>query len=244
MFYKKNVDICNAKQMFNFLKGHYKYDTMNSWNGLKSIANNVKAYNLGLEGDWGTALQYLEEDEYFTINMMIEDWEAEHKGYEVIFNGRSGGYLVLTSRHSNGNILPDIIADNDYEGFKEDCKYYYGGVKYYLPELREYTKLVQDFDKLCDQLRDYCNELSKRNFAEDKVVSVLDDFIWSYRDDMNYDGVEYPVLLDITKELINIKIDSEMRKFRALIHCFFEAVRTNHWQTIDDGSEIIKLKIC
>ena len=42
MFYKKGIDITNAKQMFEFLKGHYMYDTMNSWNGLKSIANNVK----------------------------------------------------------------------------------------------------------------------------------------------------------------------------------------------------------
>ena len=31
--------------------------------------------------------------------MMIEDWEAEHEGYEVSFNGRSGGYLVLYSKH-------------------------------------------------------------------------------------------------------------------------------------------------
>ena len=48
MFYKKGVDISNTKSMYNFLKNHEKYDTLNSWNGLKSIANNVKVYNLKL----------------------------------------------------------------------------------------------------------------------------------------------------------------------------------------------------
>ena len=71
MFYKKGIDITNAKQMFKFLRGHYMYDTMNSWNGLKSIANNVKIYNLKLDGDAWNALRYLEDDNYFNINMMI-----------------------------------------------------------------------------------------------------------------------------------------------------------------------------
>ena len=48
MFYQKGVDISNTKSMFNFLNNHFTYDTMNSWNGLKSIANNVKVYNLNL----------------------------------------------------------------------------------------------------------------------------------------------------------------------------------------------------
>ena len=32
MFYKTGVDITNDKQMFNFLKDHFTYPTMNSWN--------------------------------------------------------------------------------------------------------------------------------------------------------------------------------------------------------------------
>lgn len=245
MFYKTGVDITNTKQMFNFLRNHYMYDTMNSWNGLKSIANNVKIYNLDLEGDAWNALKYLEDDEYFAINSMIEEWEDEHEGYSVGFNGRSGGYLVLYNKNNNRSILPDLILDaEDYEDFKNACQDWYGGVKYYKNELRDYTKLVQDFDKLCDELRAYVNELSLRSFTEDKVVELIDDFIWSYKDDMDYDGIEFPALLDINKETISIRIDSEMRKFRALMHCFFDTLRTQYWTTLDDGSEIIKLQIC
>lgn len=36
MFYKK-INMNNNKEMFEFLKEHFTYWTMNSWNGLKSI---------------------------------------------------------------------------------------------------------------------------------------------------------------------------------------------------------------
>ena len=42
MFYKTGVDITNDRQMFEFLKGHFEYHTMSSWNRLYSIANDVK----------------------------------------------------------------------------------------------------------------------------------------------------------------------------------------------------------
>ena len=246
MFYKKGLDISNTKEMFEFLKGHFTYDTMNSWNGLRSIANNVKIYNLDLDGDCWNALRYLEDDEYFNINSMIEDWEAEHPNYKVGFNGRSGGYLVLYNKKGNGNVLPDIIIDTeDYEAFKEECTYYYGGVKHYKQELREYVELVRDFDKLCDELRNYVNELSLRSFTDDKIEVLMDDFVYDYKDDMNYMGVKYPeILATETADLIQIQIDPAMRELRSLMDCFFNALRTDYWKTVDDGSEIIKLKIC
>jgi hypothetical protein len=244
MFYKKGIDISNTKEMYNFLKTHYTYDTMNSWNNLKSIANNVKIYNLNLDGDCWNALAYLQDDDYFTVNSMIEDWEVEHEGYTVGFNGRSGGYLVLYSKHHNRNILPDYILDSDtYEDFKEYVKDYWGGVKYVKQDLREYTKLVQDFDKLCDEIRDYVNSLSLRSFTDDKIEVLIDDFVYDYKDDMNYAGVEYPDISDTTKDSILIKIDSEMRKWRSLMDCFFNCLRTDYWSIIDDGSSVIKLKL-
>ncbi|MBO7079721.1 MAG: hypothetical protein J6W64_07945 [Bacilli bacterium] len=162
MFYKKGVDISNTKSMYNFLKNHEKYDTLNSWNGLKSIANNVKVYNLKLDGDCWKALELLDEDEYYTINDMIYDFEHTHNYCRVGFNGRSGGYLVLYNKDNNCSVLPSEIEDtDDYEDFKEWCKYYYGSVSDYKSELRWYTQLVRDFDKLCDDMRDYVNKLSK-----------------------------------------------------------------------------------
>ena len=189
MFYVKGIDITNDKQMFNFLKDHYTYYTMNSWNGNSSIANNVKIYNLNLSGNCWNALTFLQNDDYFTINMMIEDWKAEHKGYSVGFNGRSSGYLVLYNNDNNRTVLPDEVAYNDdYEGYKEMCREYFGSVKDARYKLVEAVKLVQDFDKLCDQLRDYVNELSVKDFAEEALVEVVDRFNEDYYDDLAYLG--------------------------------------------------------
>lgn len=162
MYYKKGIDITNDKQMFNFINSHYQYDTLNSWNKLQSIANNVKLYNLNLKGDWTKALDLLfsegESDLVYNINDMLEDWEYAHKGYKLGFNGRSSGYLVLYNENNCKSILPDILQNDNYEDFKEDVRYWYGGLKYYRHELQFYTKLIQDFDKLCDDLRDLVEE--------------------------------------------------------------------------------------
>lgn len=244
MFYKKGIDISNTKQMFEFLKGHYTYDTMSSWNGLKSIANNVKLYNLNLDGDYHTALRFLEDEEYFTVNQMIEYWEYGHKGYQVGFNGRSGGYLVLYSEHSNGNILPDVITDAcDYKAFKEDCDYYYGGVKYYKSELREYTKLVQDFDKLCDNIRDYVNTLSLRSFVDDKINYLLDDFAYDYEEEFKTLNAKLPKIKLATDDLIEIMIDETMRKYKSLMNCFIYFIKSEYWSIIDTGT-VIRVEVC
>ena len=161
MFYQTGIDITNDKQMFNFLKNHFEYWTMNSWNRLSSIANNVKLYNLNLTGDWCVALSLLEAGDYDTISMIIHDWEREHPGYKVQFNGRCGGYLVLTNKGSNRHVLPEEITDSvDYEDYKEYCREYLGSVKMNRRVLVDYVTLVRDFDKLCDELRDYCDILS------------------------------------------------------------------------------------
>ena len=192
MFYQKGVDITNDKQMFNFLKNHFEYWTLNSWNRMESIANNVKLYNLDLTGDWGVALSLLEAGEYDTISMMILDWEREHPGYEVAFNGRCGGYLVLTDKGSNMHVLPETICDCDtYEEYKDYCKEYYGSVKANRWELVEYTKLVQSFDKLCDQLRDYCDELSRQTFEIVEMQRAVEEFNDTYSEDLEYLEFQY-----------------------------------------------------
>jgi hypothetical protein len=189
MFYLKGIDTTNDKQMFNFLKNHCHYYTMNSWNGLMSIANNVKIYNLKLSGNCWNALTFLQDDDYFTINMMIEDWEADHKGYKVGFNGRSGGYLVLYNANDNKTVLIDEVEYNDdYEGYKEMCREYFGSVKEARYKLVEMVKLVQDFDKLCDELRDYVNELSVKDFTQEALEEVVDRFNENYHDDLHLLG--------------------------------------------------------
>ena len=206
MFYVKGIDITNDKQMFNFLKDHYQYYTMNSWNGLKSIANNVKVYKLNLSGDCYNALTFLQDDDYFTINMMIEDWEVEHHGYKVGFNGRSGGYLVLYNANDNKTVLIDEVEYNDdYEGYKEMCREYFGSVKAARYKLVEMVKLVQDFDKLCDQLRDYVNELSTQDFAVRALERTVDLFNEYYSDDLTYLGYSELTVEDGKVDVSEIK---------------------------------------
>ena len=186
-FYQKGIDITNDKQMFNFLKDHFQYYTMSSWNRTKSIANNVKVHNLELSGDCWAVLDFLNNDDYFTINMMIEDWEAEHPGYTVGFNGRSGGYLVLGNANDNRCVLTDDIDECvDYEEYKRYCQEYYGSVKSNRSDLVAMVKLVQDFDKLCDDLRDYCDELSKKDFKKEAMEEAVDLFNEHYCDDLYY----------------------------------------------------------
>ena len=216
MFYKKGIDITNDKQMFNFLKDHYQYYTMNSWNGNSSIANNVKVYNLKLDGNCWTALAFLQQDDYFAINLMIEDWEAEHKGYSVGFNGRSGGYLVLYNDDNNRTILPDEVEYNDtYEEYKEMCREDFGSVKDARYQLVKAVKLVQDFDKLCDELRDYVNELSKQDFVKDNFQKAVDTFNEEYYDDLCHLGYDELVIVD---GKVNV---SEIRQLDCLFEAFY-----------------------
>lgn len=191
MFYKKGIDITNDKQMFNFLKNHFEYYIMNSWNHLDTIANNVKLYNLNLSGDWCVALSLLERDNYDEINLMINQWQEYHPGYEVYFNGCSGGYLVLKNEDNNYHILPEeIIEAEDYDEYKRYCKEFYGSVRANRDDLVRYTKLVQDFDKLCDDLRAYCDELSNQKFEVVEMEKAVEDFNSIYEDDLEYLGFD------------------------------------------------------
>jgi hypothetical protein len=189
MFYKTGIDITNDRQMFEFLKNHFTYPTMNSWNRQYSIANVAKMNRLGLTGDWWIALKLLESGEYETLEYMISDWMYAHTGYSVYFNGRSGGYLVLKDDSCYSNILPESIIDSDsYEEYKEWCRENYGSVKANRDELVKYTKLVRDFDRLCDELREYCDRLSNSSFEQIEMMKAVDQFNDQYYDDLELLG--------------------------------------------------------
>jgi len=106
--FSKKVDLRSRKEMIDFLTNHFRYDTMNSWNCSTSYAANVKIYNLGFNSaDEAKLYELRETNEFYTeINWMLDDFAAEHDHlWQVGFNGRSGGYLVL------------------YEGFKKPSEY-------------------------------------------------------------------------------------------------------------------------
>ncbi len=188
MFYKPYVDITKDKSMFNFIAGHPTYYTMNSWNRTRSIAHNVKLYNLHLEGDWCRALAHLESGEYDTISFMIQDWEREHPGYTVSFNGRSNGYLVLYNRAGSRSVIPDTLDYESYEDYKADMRDFYGSVKANRDELVEFVRLVQAFDRLCDEIRDFVNGLSKLSYELEEMQKIVETFNIDYSSDLDLLG--------------------------------------------------------
>lgn len=191
MFYTKGVDITKDKSMFNFIAEHPTYFTGNSWNRTRSIAHNVKLYNLGLDGDWCRALAHLESGEYDTINFMIQDWEREHTGYTVGFNGRSSGYLVLYNKDSYRSVIPDTLDYETYEDYKADMRDYYGSVRANRDELVEFVRLVQAFDRLCDEIREYVNDLSKLSYEKEEMFKIVEQFNDTYADDLELLGFDY-----------------------------------------------------
>ena len=222
LFYKGAINKRSGKALFNFLNEHFTYYTMNSWNGLESIANKVKIYELGLEGDKWLALGLLQNDDYESLNRMIYNWEEEHPNYEVVFNGRSGGYLVLTNKNDNINVIPNWISDYDnYEDFKANVKDYYETIKNCLDDLNYYVELVQSFDKLCDEIREYVNELSLTNtekLAEDELQGVVDNFNYAYEEDLMNMKIEE---LEVSKDDKGYYIDTnQLTKSNSLSDCF------------------------
>ena len=96
-FYHK-VDRRSRKAMTEFLSEHFRYNTMNSWNRSTSYANNVKVGEIGLTHEQDMKLFEIMEREgaYDEINDRIWEFGFDHDWrWQVGFNGRSGGYLVL-----------------------------------------------------------------------------------------------------------------------------------------------------
>ena len=101
--FSKEVDLRSRDAMTEFLVKHFRYNTMNSWNQSTSYANNIKVYNLGLSKEQEEKLYaMLDTAEFYTyINEMLYDFSAEHNHlWQVGFNGRSSGYLVLYQGYS------------------------------------------------------------------------------------------------------------------------------------------------
>ena len=136
-FFHKEINKQSRKEMAFYIKNHFTYDRLSSWNHWKGYANNVKIYNLGLT----------KEQEHKAYEMLLdcevdasEFWESicdsmeyfkDLTGQSMYFNGRSDGYIVTDI---------DVV---DYEDLKTMSK----------TELQKITEILQKFDKFCDDLR-------------------------------------------------------------------------------------------
>jgi hypothetical protein len=207
---------------------------MNSWNRTRSIAHNVKLYNLGLEGDWTKVIPYLfDESDVGCLQMYINDEISEfvrkNPSYNVGFNGRSGGYLVLYS-DSCKSMLPDCVDNyENYEDFKEDCKCWGYRVSDYLRELRDTVEVVREFDRLCDRLRDLVNGYSKASFDTDKLEYALARFEDEYGDDLENYNLSGPEMEGDKIRLNDIAFSN------AFMHCLFDCLGDDRKRAVTDS---------
>ena len=98
----------SRQTMLDFINSHFYYYTMNSWNGLRSIAANVKIHNLkSLTREEKNALYDLigVDGFYDDINIIVEDWQ-----YEM----QSNGYKITKEQYYEGTgwVYP---ADDNFE---------------------------------------------------------------------------------------------------------------------------------
>ena len=97
LFFQR-VDKRSRAEMTAYLSGHFRYNTMNSWNRSTSYACNMKLYKLGLDrGTEDKLWDMIQVPEFYErLNERIEDFNWQHNYlWQAGWNGRSGGYLVL-----------------------------------------------------------------------------------------------------------------------------------------------------
>ena len=160
----QEVDKRNRKEMIEFLSNHFRYNTMNSWNRSSSYANKMKIYTLDLPKEIEDKLWEMlnVEEAWFYINQHIRDYKLNGflpDGYDVGFNGRSGGYLVLYVEKYCGR---SIDQDADFENEEE----------WDIWALRNRVELVQSFDKLCDEIVDMAIWLAENMTVEEETYKV------------------------------------------------------------------------
>lgn len=153
-YFSQTVDKRSRSDMINFLKNHFRYYTMNSWNRSTSYANKVKIHAIPMPSDlrdlaFDVATGYIECPEFDVICQDEMQAFADDTGYAARFNGRSSGYLVIidTKRdYETGklSLLPGKDIDQ-YADFDDSDEWD-------MSQLKERVTLVQRFDTMCDNI--------------------------------------------------------------------------------------------
>jgi len=97
--FNKEVDKRHREAMTSFLKKHFRYHTMNSWNRSTSYANCIKLHQFNKPDDinsdtWWEMLWITEWQE--KLSDLLKDFSRKYNWqWQAGINGRSGGYVVL-----------------------------------------------------------------------------------------------------------------------------------------------------
>jgi hypothetical protein len=99
----------SRKDMIAFLRGHFRYDTMNYCNASTSYASKIKVHSLPIpDGLRDAAYAMLESEEWADrMGSLMIFFALEHDyEWQMGTNGRSGGYIVLYQ----GEKKPDTFS--------------------------------------------------------------------------------------------------------------------------------------
>jgi hypothetical protein len=110
--------------MIEFLSGHFRYDTMNSWNAATSYAANVKLSRLTFPNSEARNRAYdlIQTDEaMLEVNSIIREFDEAHDyEWQAGFNGRSAGYIVLYRGGRKPSEYKRICHDCGQKNFRAD----------------------------------------------------------------------------------------------------------------------------
>jgi hypothetical protein len=110
-----------VNEMVEFLNKHFRYFTMNSWNGSKSFAANVKVYNSWVPSNLrDAAYTMLETDEVrIELQDVFNEFALKYDyNYQMCWNGRSGGYIVLIRGGKKPSGYKSVCIDCGQRNYK------------------------------------------------------------------------------------------------------------------------------
>jgi hypothetical protein len=163
--YYKEIDKRYREAITAFLKKHFRYYTMNSWNRSTSYANNIKLHNIDKPGDidsdtWWGLLSISEWQNQ--LSDLLEDFNKKYEyQWQAGINGRSGGYVVLYK----GGIKPS--------GYESYCTYC---------GQRNYQKVSDEEIGICGR----CEAKARVNFKK----THMQVFTWPGKDTDMYEDFE------------------------------------------------------
>lgn len=115
--FAKELNLDDDNAVFQYLKEHPLYWLMNSWNRLRTFSNNIKIYNLDVDGDTEDKLFELLDIDSPDVKFIFDDgisyFEEENPGYTIYTNGRSGGYIILAPNENRSNFCDMVDTINN-----------------------------------------------------------------------------------------------------------------------------------
>lgn len=162
--FNKTKNNMTLTQKFNYIKQHFTYYTMNSWNRDTSIANNIKIYNLPLTKEQRDKAYDIICDECLSAELWdcylipcIKNFEEKYNNnYNIYSNGRNNGYFVLVGKKGYKVVNEDIECAETYKELVSNFKGDYGWAhldaqREARQEIEDTFDLIVEFDNACDE---------------------------------------------------------------------------------------------